>query len=86
MSDEQAKRMAEQPAPGMKADGTLTVLEPGEPIPQAKIILPDGSVLEGQDVAGMTDADFAAMVDLGDEEDDDLRAAYEATGEVEDDE
>jgi hypothetical protein len=58
-------------------DGTgVIVLEnPNDPVPQTKVILPDGTVVEGKDLADMTDEDFAAMVDLGTEEDD---AEFEA--------
>lgn len=53
-----------QPPPGMRPDGTLIVIEPGEPIPQPKILMPDGRELT------------PAELDL-EQEEDDLTARYE---------
>lgn len=70
---EEGQEIAEQPPPGMRDDGTLPTYEPGEALPQPKIIMPDGSIL--------TPDEFRELMEI--EDDAELRDAYEATGATE---
>ncbi len=65
--DDEAKRLAEQPAPGMKDDGTLNAIEPGQPIPQPVILADDGSELTPDEANSMlADTDEEQEEDFAD--------------------
>ena len=68
--------MNEQPPIGMNPDGSLRILEPGEPIPPIKIIAPDGTVSysddpEDDDISDLDDEDDDTGEDVVIEDDED---------------
>ena len=55
--------------PGMKPDGTLTVLEPGAPIPPVTILTPEGDKLTPDEAAAIADLEAEEDGDISDLDD-----------------
>lgn len=63
---DEEKRIGEQPPPGMRDDGELPTYEPGQPLPQPKIIMPDGSVVTPDELAATEAEEEDDLSDLDD--------------------
>lgn len=69
--EQEAERIGRQPPPGMWRDGELVTVEPGAPLPQTKILAPDGTELTPEEAAlyveGEEDVDDVSDLDDPDE-------------------
>ncbi len=63
------KELAEQPPIGMKPDGSIVFLKPGEPIPGLKVILDDGTEVDSKDVPPEALTDEEDLDDISDLDD-----------------
>lgn len=58
------RRIGEQPPIGMRPDGTLNIVKPGQPIPMPRILAPDGRVLTPAEAqAYLDEADISDLDD-----------------------